>query len=305
MQRKHPIPHFPLIGAHMSIAGGTYNALLDGESAGCATIQVFASSNTRWHAKIPDAGEVLRFREEQQRTAIAPVLAHNCYLINLASPDEIVYHKSIARMKTEIEICDKLGLPYLVMHPGSHKGQGINGGIRQVARAVNGLMKGSRVHILYETTAGQGTSIGFTFEQMAELISLARDGSRVGVCYDTCHAFAAGYDFHTGRAYRETMRRFDNLVGLDKICAFHFNDSLRELGSRIDRHEHIGRGHLGEGAFRLILRDERFRDVPKILETPKGRGMYWDRRNLALLRRLAGCPPHSRPENAEKKTRHS
>jgi len=287
MQRKHPGPRFPLIGAHMSIAGGTFNALLDGEAVGCAAIQIFASSNTQWHAKIPGDGEVMKFRREQERTGIAPVIAHNCYLVNLASPDGIVYQKSLARMKIEIEICDRLGLPYLVMHPGSHKGQGMAKGIRQVAGAINELLENSRVRILYETTAGQGTSIGFTFEQMAELMSLARDKGRVGVCYDTCHTFAAGYDIRTPRAYREAMRHFDNLVGLGKICAFHFNDSLRELGSRIDRHEHIGRGRLGEAAFRNILRDERFRDAPKILETPKGRGMYWDRRNLALLRRLA------------------
>jgi deoxyribonuclease-4 len=271
----------------MSIAGGTYNALLEGESVGCAAIQIFASSNTRWHGKIPDAREASMFRVEQERTGIAPVIAHNCYLINLASPDKAIYEKSLARMRVEMEICDTLGLPYLVMHPGSHKGQGAKSAIRQVANAVNELTKKFRVVILYEITAGQGTSIGHSFEQIAELVSLAMHKDRVGVCYDTCHAFAAGHDIRTRRAYRETMRRFDNLVGVDKIHAFHFNDSLRELGSRIDRHEHIGRGHLGEEAFRLILRDRRFHDVPKILETPKGRGMYWDRRNLALLRRLA------------------
>jgi deoxyribonuclease-4 len=286
---KRKTPRYPLIGAHMSIAGGTWNALLDGEALHCAAIQIFASSNTQWHAKIPDDMEVRRFREEQRRTAIAPVIVHNCYLINLASPDEVVFNKSFARMKIEMQICDRLGLPCLVMHPGSHTGQGEHAAIRQVARAVNDLLTTSRPRILYEITAGQGTDIGHTFEQIAELIGLAKDKDRVGVCYDTCHAFAAGYDIRTRRAYRDTMRRFDNLVGLDRIWAFHFNDAKRELGSRIDRHEHIGRGRLGEDAFRFILRDERFREMPKILETPKGRGMYWDRRNLALLRRLAGA----------------
>lgn len=281
-------PRYPLIGAHMSIAGVTYNALRDGEAVGCSTIQIFASSNTQWHAKIPDGAEARRFLEEQARTGITPVVAHNCYLINLASPDEKIFGKSFARMKIELEICARLSLPCLIMHPGAHRGQGAAAAIRQVAEAINALLAETpRVRILYEITAGQGTSIGHTFEQLAQLISLARDKRRVGVCYDTCHAFAAGYDIRTRRAYRETMRRFDKTVGLDKIGAFHFNDSMRELGSGIDRHEHIGRGHIGEDGFRFILHDERFLEVPKILETPKGHGMYWDRRSMALLRGLA------------------
>ena len=276
------------LGAHMSIAGGVYRAILRGAEAGCSTIQIFTSNNMRWRAKTPDEKEIERFREDQERTGIRPVFAHNCYLVNLASPDEEIYAKSLARMKIEIEICDNLGLPYIVMHPGAHMGRGEKAGIRQIAAAVNELLRGkSRVRILYEITAGQGTGIGYTFEQIAELIGLAKDRNRVGVCFDTCHAFAAGYDMRTRKAYRATWREFDKVIGIDELFAFHLNDSRRELGSRIDRHEHIGQGKLGEDAFRFIMRDERFRDVPKVLETPKGKGMYWDRRNLALLRRLA------------------
>jgi len=278
----------PLIGAHMSIAGSTYNAVLSGEKVKAATVQIFASSNVQWRAKVPDEKEVRRFREEQERTGIRPVFAHNCYLVNLASPDEETYGKSLARMKIEIEICDRLGLPFLVMHPGAHMGRGPKTAIRQIAAAINRLLHGkSRVRILFETTAGQGTSIGHTFEHLAELIGLVKDEDRVGVCFDTCHAFAAGYDLRTRRAYNETLREFEGVVGIGRLFAFHLNDSKRELGSRVDRHEHIGLGQLGEDAFRFIMRDERFRGTPKVLETPKGKGMYWDRRNLARLRRLS------------------
>ena len=280
----------PLIGAHMSIAGGVHRAILRGETAGCSTIQIFTSNNVRWRAKAPDEKEMKRFCEEQDRTGIRPVFAHNCYLINLASPDEEIYRKSMARMEIDINICDMLGLPCLVMHPGAHMGGGEKAGIRRIAGGINKLLrKKPRVRILYEITAGQGTSIGYTFEHLAELISLAKDRDRVGACFDMCHAFAAGYDMRTRRAYRQTWREFEEVVGIDMLFAFHLNDSRRELGSRVDRHEHIGQGRLGKDAFRFILRDERFRNIPKVLETPKGKNMYWDRCNLVLLRRLAGA----------------
>lgn len=282
----------PLIGAHMSIAGGVDQAPLRGAALGCACIQIFTKSNMQWAARPLKPKEIAAFRKHCRDAGIAPVVAHNCYLINLASPDPALAKKSLNAFLIELKRCEALGLPAIIAHPGSHSGSGEAAGLRRIAQAVNDLLertKGAKVKILLETTAGQGATIGHRFEHLAEIISHVKKKSRLGICYDTCHTFAAGYDIRTEAAYHRTFEEFNSVIGLKRLQAFHFNDAKQDLGSRVDRHEHIGHGKLGRRPFRLILHDPRFRSVPKILETPKGeKGRTdWDTANLSLLRRLA------------------
>ncbi|MHC4600986.1 MAG: deoxyribonuclease IV [Planctomycetota bacterium] len=280
------------IGAHMSIAGGLHNALLAGREYGFDTIQIFVKNQRQWSAKRLRRDEVEVFHETQEATGIAPVVAHNTYLINLASPDSALREKSIRALTAEVKRADRLHIPLLVIHPGAHGGAGEEAGIRRIARALDRVYRGAEdasVRIALETTAGQGTGIGHRFEQLRRILDLVEDPDRLRVCFDTCHAFAAGYDFRDATAYVETFTAFDRIVGLDRLAVFHFNDALHPLGRRKDRHAHIGEGHLGDEAFRLILRDPRFREVPKIFETPKLRdGVDMDRVNFERLKRLAG-----------------
>jgi len=281
-----------LTGVHSSIAGGLYKALLRGRELGCKTVQIFLRSNLAWNPGRFTPKDAQRFTETQAQTGITPVVAHNCYLVNLAATNPVTLSRSLEATTGELERAELLGIPYLVMHPGAHMGAGEPAGLRKIARGIDAALRRSRtreVRILLETTAGQGTVLGWRFEHLAEVFSLSKLTQRLGVCYDTCHTFAAGYDIRTRRAYLATMREFDRVIGLDRLLCFHFNDTPGELGSRRDRHEHIGRGRLGEAPFAYILRDKRFAIVPKILETPKGtrRGRSWDEINLATLRRLA------------------
>lgn len=282
-----------LIGAHMSIAGGVEQAPLRGRDVGCACIQIFTKSNRQWAARPLKAEEIEGFKRNCTEVGIAPALGHDCYLINLGAADRVVWRKSFDCLLVELQRSEQLGLLGLVFHPGAHSGAGEKAGLRRIIRSVDKLLektKGSNVKMLVETTAGQGTNVGYRFEHLAEIITSVKHTSRMGVCYDTCHTFAAGYDIRTEDAYQRTMEEFDKVVGLSRICAFHFNDSKNDLGSGVDRHQHIGHGKLGKDPFRLILLDPRFKSVPKILETPKGkRGRTdWDVVNLNLLRRLAG-----------------
>lgn len=291
-QSKRTQSEGPLIGAHMSISGGVDQAPLRGKAVGCACVQIFTKSNMQWRSRPLAEKEIAAFQNNCRETGIRPVVAHNCYLINLASPKRDLAKKSFDAFLEEIERCRRLGLPAIIAHPGSHVGAGESAGLRRITRAVDELIErtaDAKVNLLLETTAGQGSNLGFRFEHLAEIINGVKRKSRVGVCYDTCHAFAAGYDIRTEDAYRRTMEEFDGIVGLKRIQAFHFNDAKHDLGSRVDRHEHIGRGKLGREPFRLILRDPRFADVPKILETQKGKhgNTDWDVVNLNLLRRLA------------------
>ena len=282
----------PLIGAHMSISGGVDRAPLRGRDVGCACIQIFTKSRMQWAARPLTGKEIEAFKENCRETGIAPVLAHNCYLINLGSPDKSLARKSFDAFLIEMERCRILGLPAIIVHPGSHTGSGETAGLLRITQAIDKLIrqtKGSEVKILVETTAGQGSNLGYRFEQLARIIAGVKQKSRIGVCYDTCHTFAAGYDIRTRDAYHRTMEEFDRIIGLELLQAFHFNDSKQGLGSKIDRHEHIGHGKLGKEPFRFILQDARFTTVPKILETPKGTHGKgdWDITNLNLLRRLA------------------
>lgn len=277
-----------LAGAHMSIAGGLYKAFERGKRVRCKTIQIFLKNSNQWKAKPLTEEDRTLFQEAQRRSRISPVLAHDSYLINLASPDRLLYRKSLHAFVEELKRANFLGVPYLILHPGAHMGTGTKAGIDSVAKALTRALNlvGPPVAVLLENTAGQGSSLGCRFEQLAAILERIGNPDRVGFCLDTCHAFAAGYDIRTEASYVETMREFDRLIGIKKIRAFHVNDSKKDLGCRVDRHCHIGKGFLGLNAFRFLVNDGRFSTIPKILETPKGIGFREDMRNLATLKSL-------------------
>jgi len=280
-----------LLGAHMSIEGGVDRALERGAEAGCDAIQLFTGSNQQWRARPLRDEEVASFREGQIEHGISPAVAHASYLINMATPDAELRSKSRKALDAEIDRCDRLGLPYLIIHPGAHMGDGVENGMDRIAGVLNKALKkrpGSRTRILLENTAGMGTSVGCTFEHLAGILDRLEQPDRAGVCLDTCHLFAAGYDIATERGYHEVMESFDRTVGLARVRAFHLNDSKKGLGCRLDRHEHIGRGELGVTAFWCLLNDERFDGLPMLLETPKGADLAEDKINLALLRAQLG-----------------
>ena len=287
----------------MSIAGGVDRAIERGVSIGCAAIQMFTKSNNQWAARPLPEEEVERFRSERSRHGGLPVVAHDSYLINLCSPDDHLYEKSVDACLLELERCARLGIETLVVHPGGHMGQGEEFAIRRMAAAIDRIhdrVPRSGASIALETMAGQGTVIGHRFEQIARLIALTRDPDRVGVCLDTCHIFAAGYDLRTRPAYEETLRAFAGEIGFARLRAVHVNDSKRDLGSRVDRHEHIGKGFLGLQAFRLLMNDGRFLDVPLLLETPKDETtLKEDVENLDRLIGLVAPRPARRPLGSE------
>ncbi len=276
-------------GAHMSIAGGMHHAFEEAKAAGCEALQVFTKSSNQWKAKTLGEEDLSLWHAAWARHPEWPVVAHDSYLINLASPDEALWRKSLDAFHLEVERCDLLRIPFLVMHPGAHMGAGEEAGMDRVALAFDEVCSRARTSqttILIETTAGQGTSLGWRFEQLRDILERVKEPDRFGVCFDTCHVFAGGYDFRTWMGYDAVMAEFERVVGIDRLRCFHLNDSKRELGSRVDRHENIGKGHLGREAFRLLVNDRRFRDLPMVLETPKEGEM--DKVNLRLLRRLAG-----------------
>jgi deoxyribonuclease IV len=278
-------------GAHMSISSGVSKAFGRGESVGCETMQIFSKSERQWNAKPIPPEEVERYHTEQARTGIAPVIVHDSYLINLASPADELWEKSIAAFAHELERCELLNIPYIVTHPGAHTGSGEVAGLLREAEAFKRLFSagaGGTTVVLLETTAGQGSALGNRFEHLARLFELIPHHDRLGVCVDTCHIFAAGYDIRDEATYQATFAEFDRLIGLDWIKAFHLNDSQKDLGSRVDRHSHIGQGCIGLEAFRLLVNDPRFQTVPMIIETPKGDDMAEDIENLNLLRSLIG-----------------
>lgn len=284
-----------MFGSHLSIAGGMHHALLAAEALQCDTVQVFTKNQQQWKAPPLDAGAVARFRQEAQRLGFVDIVAHDSYLINLAAANEELREKSIAAFSHEMARCDELGIRYLVTHPGAHTGQGEEVGMARVIDAFRRIMKEhkkGRVIVCLETTAGQGSVLGYTFEQIAAMLAGIGHASRFGVCMDTCHIFAAGYDISTPAKTRAVLKKFDAVIGLDRLRVLHLNDSKKPLGSRVDRHEHIGRGMIGLAAFEVICRDKRLAGVPKILETPKEgtspEGVPWDEANLSLLRSLAG-----------------
>lgn len=281
----------PPLGAHTSIAGGVRNAILEAVRLGGTTVQLFTKNANQWAAKPIDPVEAAEFRKLLRKTRLKFPTAHDSYLINLASPDQQLWRKSVEGFIDELIRAEALGLKYLVTHPGAHVGCGEEAGIAYVARAIDethSRCPDFRVKILIELTAGQGTNLGWRFEHLAEIIGRVRDRKRLGVCFDTCHVFAAGYPLSPNDVYESTMREFDRVIGLKRLKLFHLNDSKKPLGSRVDRHEHIGKGCLGLAPFRFIINDPRFQRTPMILETPKhlDDGTEMDPVNLATLRSL-------------------
>jgi len=278
-----------LFGAHMSIAGGFDKAVDRAVQVGCDAFQLFTKNSNQWRARPIAPEEAERFRARLGESGIRSVVAHDSYLINLASSDDALWEKSVAAFREELERCELLGIPYLVTHPGACGEAGEEAGILRVAAALNRLhadLPGYRVRTLLEITAGQGTSLGYRFEQLAAITERVREAERVAYCFDTCHAFAAGYELRTPEGYAATMEEFDRLLGLDRLVVFHLHDSKRGLGSRIDRHEHIGKGMIGLDGFRLLVNDPRFRDHPGLLETEKSPDLHEDIENLRVLRSL-------------------
>jgi len=282
-------PRGPLLGAHMSIAGGVGNALLLGKQVECQAIQIFTKSARQWAAKPYTKEEIELFQLNRKATGITTVIAHDSYLLNLGSPDGRLRKQSIAGFVDELERCETLRVSHLVAHPGAHMGAGETQGIKTIARSLDEAHRscpGYDVKITLEITAGQGSCLGYRFEQIGRMFDATRESERLRVCFDTEHAFAAGYDIRTREGYERTFSEFDEAIGIERLAAFHLNDSKTELNSRVDRHEHIGKGRIGLRAFRLLVNDPRFRGLPMCLETPKGKDLKEDRENLARLRRL-------------------
>jgi deoxyribonuclease-4 len=288
MTTKHAL-RGPLLGAHMSIAGGVDKSLLLGKTVDCAAIQIFTKSSRQWAAKPYTKEEIELFEFNRKETGIKTVIAHDSYLLNLGSPDLALRKRSITAFIDELERCQILGVSNLVAHPGSHVGAGEDEGIKTIARSldeVHTACPGYNVKVTLEITAGQGSNLGYRFEQIAYIIDATKESDRLRVCFDTEHAFAAGYDIRTKEGYERTFAEFNKTIGLDVLAAFHLNDSKREFNSRVDRHEHIGKGHIGVEAFRFLVNDKRFWGLPMCLETPKGPELAEDRENLNLLRSL-------------------
>jgi deoxyribonuclease-4 len=288
----------PRLGAHLSIAGGLPRAVDRAKASRCEALQIFTKSAGQWRARPLPSDEVALFRRRVIETGVAPVVAHNSYLINLATAQPELRAQSIAALGEELDRAEALGLDALVMHPGSYTSGSEADGLRLIAEALAGLLADrpdAGTRILLEHTAGQGTNLGHRFEHLNEIIERLDGTPRLGVCIDTCHLLAAGYDLCTAAGYQRTFESFDRLVGIERIQLFHLNDSKKPCGSRVDRHEHIGRGCLGLEPFRMLLNDPRFARHPMLLETPKletpesrrrSEVDPWDARNLRTLRRL-------------------
>lgn len=277
------------LGAHMSISGGLYKAIERAVAAGCGTLQIFTRSSNQWKGKQISDKDVDLFRSSFAASGLHEVISHDIYLINLAAPEGDTRDKSLTAFGDEMATCARLGINKIVMHPGSHTTDSPEAGLERVISAFDQLFEQTPKYeglILLETTAGQGTNLGRTFEELQIIISGSKYPDRFGVCFDTCHTFAAGYNTATPEGYADVMAQFDRLLGIDRLHCFHFNDSKKGLGSRVDRHEHIGQGTLGLEPFRFIMNDPRFMTIPKILETPKGDNDAMDQANLAVLRSL-------------------
>jgi len=274
-----------LVGAHVSTSGGVFNGIAHGEEIGATAIQIFSKNQTRWISKPLSDKDVEKFKESWKNSAIKEVVIHGSYLINLASPDPVVLEKSKNAFRDEVERAEQLGIRYLIFHPGSHLKTGEETGLKKIAESLNRVIEKTpnySVRQLLETTAGQGTNLGYKFEQLATIIDFVEDKNRVGVCLDTAHIFAAGYDIRNRENYEDTWKTFEKILGMDILYAIHVNDSKKEMGSRVDRHENIGEGLIGEETFRLMMNDPNLEMIPKILETPGG--LEEHQRNLETLK---------------------
>jgi deoxyribonuclease-4 len=277
----------------MSISGGVDKAVVRGQEVGCETMQIFTKNSNQWKAKPLASPEVAAFRDACQAAGIGPVIAHSAYLINLAAPDEALYEKSIQACLDELQRCELLAIPHLVIHPGAHMGTGEAQGLERISAAIDRIHREvpkMQAALTLEVTAGQGTVLASKFEHFAAILEQVAEPERLGFCLDTCHLLAAGYDFRTRQGYEQMMRAWDDLVCIERIRVIHMNDSKKDLGSRVDRHENIGDGFIGTQGFAWLLNDPRLADLPMVLETPKEDNA--DVRNLATLRSLIHGPTH-------------
>ena len=298
----------PILGAHQSIAGGYYKAVEAAARCGCQCVQLFTKNNNQWRAKAIDDDDVARFRAALAEQNISHPLSHDSYLINMAAAEGDLWKRSVEAFVVELLRAELLGIPYVVAHPGAYTNTSEEAGLRQIVRALDEVHAQTprlKVQTLLENTAGQGSSLGHRFEHLAAIIAGVKNPERIGVCIDTCHTFAAGYPLAPRKEFLATIRQLDQIVGLDRVRAIHLNDSKKPLGSRVDRHEHIGQGQMGLEPFRLLLNDRRFKKIPMYLETPKEengefQGEKLDRMNLATLRGLIGARDEGRGARDER-----
>ncbi len=288
-RKKHN--QIPLLGAHFSITGGLHNALYTASQYRCTALQIFTKNAMTWAERTLSIADIDKFNIAREACPeIKRICSHAAYLINLASPDLQTYVRSVKALSLELSRSALLGIPYVVLHPGAHRGLGEAKGLHRIVEGINAALDDvadPTCGLLLETTAGQGSQLGYTFEQLAAISDRVEATERVGLCLDTCHVFTAGYDLRTKKTYTKTMKAFHKALGLERLHLIHVNDAKKALGSRVDRHEHIGKGRMGLEAFRLIMNDPRLKGVPKILETPKENATVdYDRLNLNQLRAL-------------------
>ena len=278
-----------LLGAHTSTSGGVSKAIERANKLNFSAIQIFTKNNNRWFSKPLEEDEIEKFRSLDDKSTVKFIVSHDSYLINLCSSNPEILEKSQNAFIDELTRCELLGIPYLNFHPGSHTGRGEDDGLKVISDSINiahSKTKGFNVSSMLEITAGQGTVLGYRFEQINKIIESIEEVERMSVCIDTAHMFAAGYDFRDEESYIKTMQEFDDIIGIDRLKCFHINDSKKELGSRVDRHENIGKGFIGLDGFRNIMNDKRLTTIPKILETPKGKEQLEDLENLEVLKNL-------------------
>ena len=283
--------HFPesagdLIGAHLSTRGGVHTVFERAAFVKAGAVALFSKNSNQWKGKVLTDDDCALFRENRN---VTPVLTHTSYLINLATTNPLFLEKSIVAMADELDRAERLGIYAVVLHPGAHMGAGAQSGIDQIARSfdkIHAMLPSHKVVTLLETSAGQGSCVGCTFEELGQIRSLIDEKDRIGICIDTCHVFAAGYDIRSRPGYERMVDEIETFVGIENVGAFHLNDSKKPLGSRVDRHEHIGKGQIGREAFSMLLNDVRFGRLPKLIETPKNADQTWDIENIALLRSL-------------------
>ena len=285
-----PTPKGLLVGAHMSIAGSPAKSIDRALSVGCTAMQIFVKNNMQWFAPPLTAQDLSEFLNHPRRGELKAVFGHSGYMINLGAVNPEFHEKSLRALKEELTRADQLGLPFLVLHPGAHMGTGEEAGLARISASLDAVFReipDVTTRVALETTAGQGSSLGHTFEQLATIIQQSAFPKRLCVCMDTAHLFAAGYDISTEAGTRTMFEAFDRIIGLERLVAIHCNDSKAALNSRVDRHEHLGKGKIGLAPFRLIIQDPRFKEIPKVLETPKGKELLEDLENLGILKTFA------------------
>lgn len=278
-----------LLGAHTSTSGGVSKAIERATKLNFTAIQIFTKNNNRWFSKPLAESEIKKFRSLDDKSIIKFIVSHDSYLINLSANRPELLKKSQTAFIDELTRCELLGIPYLNFHPGSHTGRGEDDGLKVIAESINiahAETKGFKVSSMLEITAGQGTALGYKFEHISKIIERVEEKNRMSVCIDTAHMFAAGYDFRDEESYYHTMKEFDEIIGIEKLKCFHMNDSKKELGSKVDRHDHIGKGFIGLDGFRNLMNDARLEKIPKILETPKGKEQFEDLENIKTLKSL-------------------